>query len=174
MTAPAQPKRDPVRTASNRVVLKIAGRWPRAYSVVHHVGRTSGRRYRNPVSAYPLGDGFVIAAPYGAESNWVRNVLAADEFTLRTKSRDHLLDRPEIITPDRALPAHAPLSRRMMRPRRPALRVGAPGGSALSRTCFASAASANASICLADRAAVGASRNPGNPPTGRPIRCRHR
>ena len=117
MTAPATPTRDPVRSASNRIFLTISGRWLRAYSVVYHVGRTSGREYRNPVSAYPLGDGFVIPVLYGAQSNWVRNVLAAGEFTLRTKNRDHRLHRPEIIGPDRALPAYSPPSRRMMRKR---------------------------------------------------------
>jgi deazaflavin-dependent oxidoreductase (nitroreductase family) len=117
MTAPAKPTRDPVRSVSNRIFLTISGRWLRAYSVVYHVGRTSGRSYRNPVSAYPLGDGFVIAVLYGAQSNWVRNVLAAGEFTLRTKGRDHVLHRPEIISPDRALSAYSPLSRRMMRKR---------------------------------------------------------
>jgi hypothetical protein len=117
MTAPGKPTRDPVRSVSNRILLTISGRWLRAYSVVYHVGRTSGREYCNPVSAYPLGDGFVIPVLYGAESNWVRNVLAAGEFTLRTKSRDHVLHRPEIIGADRALPAYSPLSRRMMRKR---------------------------------------------------------
>ena len=60
-----EPKRDPVRSLSNRIFLKISGKWFRAYSIVRHVGRTSGRQYRNPVSAYPLGDGFVIAVLYG-------------------------------------------------------------------------------------------------------------
>jgi len=75
---------------------------------VYHVGRKSGRKFRNPFSAYPLGDGFVIAVLYGAESNWVRNVLAAGEFTLRTKGRDYLLERPESIAPAQALPAFRP------------------------------------------------------------------
>ncbi len=110
-------KRDPVRTLSNRIFLTISGRWFRAYSIVRHVGRRSGREYRNPVSAYPLGDGFVIPVLYGAQSNWVRNVIAADTFTLRTKNRDYLLERPEIITPAQALPAYPALSRRMMRSR---------------------------------------------------------
>ena len=46
---------------SSRFFLKIAGRRLRAYSIVTHIGRRSGCEYRNPVGAYPLGDGFVIA-----------------------------------------------------------------------------------------------------------------
>lgn len=110
-------RRDPVRSLSNRIFLKISGKWFRAYSVVNHVGRRSGREYRNPVSAYPLGDGFVIAILYGAESHWVRNVMATGRFTLQTKGHDYRLERPEIIAPAQALPAFPALSRRMLRSR---------------------------------------------------------
>ncbi len=110
-------KRDPVRSLSNRLFLAISGRWFRAYSIVRHVGRTSGREYRNPVSAYPLGDGFVIAVLYGMQSQWVRNVMAAGRFTLRTRGRDYQLERPQIIPPAQALTAFPPLYRRMMRSR---------------------------------------------------------
>jgi hypothetical protein len=92
-------ERHRVKSVSNRILLAISGRYWRAYSIVRHVGRTSGREYHNPVSAYALGDGFIIAVLYGTRSQWVRNVLAADRFTLRTKSRDHRLERPEIIIP---------------------------------------------------------------------------
>jgi deazaflavin-dependent oxidoreductase (nitroreductase family) len=110
-------RRDPVRSLSNRIFLKISGKWFRAYSIVKHTGRKSGREYRNPVSAYPLGDGFVIAVLYGAQSQWVRNVMAAGQFTLRTKGHDHLLERAEIIPPAQALPAFPATSRRMLRSR---------------------------------------------------------
>ena len=110
-------RRDPVRGLSNRIFLKISGKWFRAYSIVKHVGRSSGRQYRNPVSAYPLTDGFVIAVLYGAQSHWVRNVMAAGRFTLRTKGRDYLLERPEIIAARQALPAFPALYRRMLRSR---------------------------------------------------------
>jgi hypothetical protein len=66
-------------------------------------------------SAYPLGDGFVIPVLDGARSQWVRNVMAAGRFTLRTKGRDYPLERPEIILPAQALAAYPPLLRRRMR-----------------------------------------------------------
>jgi len=106
-------KRDPVKSVSNRIFLKISGRRLRAYSIVRHVGRTSGSEYHNPVSAYPLGDGFVIAVLYGIRSQWVRNVMAVGRFVLRTKNRDYALERPEIIPPAQALPAF-PLWQRVM------------------------------------------------------------
>jgi deazaflavin-dependent oxidoreductase (nitroreductase family) len=110
-------RRDPIRSLSNRIFLKISGKWFRAYSIVTHTGRSSGRKYRNPVSAYPLGDGFVIAVLYGAQSHWVRNVMATGQLTLRTKGRDYLLERPEIIPPAQALPPFPALSRMMLRSR---------------------------------------------------------
>jgi hypothetical protein len=110
-------KQDPARSLSNRIFLRISGKRFRAYSFVGHVGRTTGWQYRNAVSAYPLGDGFVIAVLYGIESNWVRNVMAAGRFTLQTKGRDYLLERPEIIAPAQAIPAYPALYCRMMRTR---------------------------------------------------------
>lgn len=103
---------------ANRIFLAISGKWFRAYSIVQHVGRTSGRTYQNPVSAYPLGDGFAIPILYGSRSQWVRNVMAAGHFTLRTKGRDHLLERPEIIPAAQALTAYPALLRRVIKAQR--------------------------------------------------------
>src|SRR5215216_2329831 len=108
-------KRDRTRSISNRIFMAISGRRFRAYAIVRHVGRRTGREYRNPVSAYPLGDGFVIPVLYGADSQWVRNVMAAGRFTLRTKGRDYQLERPEIIRPAQAMTAYPALLRRIMR-----------------------------------------------------------
>jgi hypothetical protein len=109
MTVETTPDR--VRGLANRIFLAISGKWFRAYSIVGHVGRTSGREYRNPVSAYPLGDGFVIPVLYGIESQWVRNAMAGGRLTLRTKGRDYVLERPSIIPPGQALAAFPPLLR---------------------------------------------------------------
>ena len=111
-------RQEPVKRLSNRIFLKISGGPLRAYSIVRHAGRTSGRQYRNPVSAYPLGDGFVIAVLYGTQSQWVRNVMAAGRFALRTKSREYSLGRPEIVPPTQALAAFPPWQRRMLRIRK--------------------------------------------------------
>ena len=110
-------RHDPIRSLANRIILKISGRWLRAYSILTHVGRRSGRQYRNPVSAYPLGDGFVIAILYGAQSQWVRNVMATGRATLRTKGHDYPLERPQIIPPAQALPAFPAPTRTMLRSR---------------------------------------------------------
>jgi hypothetical protein len=117
MNETPQTTRDPVRAASNRLFLKISGRRLRAYSIVKHFGRRSGREYINPVSAYPLGDGFVISILYGIDSQWVRNVLATGRLTIVTRGREHVLECPELIPGDQALPAYPWYQRRMLKAR---------------------------------------------------------
>jgi hypothetical protein len=107
-----------VQRLANRFFLRIAGKRFRAYSIVKHTGRSSGREYQNPVSAYPLGDGFVVPVLYGMRSQWVRNVMANDGFILRTKGQDVRLERPEIIPSSQALAVYPPLLRWTMRSRK--------------------------------------------------------
>jgi len=114
----ASTSRDPVRGLSNRLFLRISGRRLRAYSVVRHTGARTGREYTNPVSAYPLGDGFVIPVLYGRESRWVQNALATGGLTLRTRNRDHRLERPELIGAAQALGAFPRWQRAMLTARR--------------------------------------------------------
>ncbi|MFN8108365.1 MAG: nitroreductase/quinone reductase family protein [Thermoleophilia bacterium] len=81
----------------NPRMLRTAGLPGVHTSVIHHVGRTSGREYRTPVDAEPTDDGFVIASVYGTSSNWVRNVLAAGSAVLVSDGITHRLDRPEVV-----------------------------------------------------------------------------
>ncbi len=58
----------------NRYLLRVAGtRLGTLYfnlSALQHIGRRSGRAYVTPLSAYPLGDGFVLAAAYPHVDCW--------------------------------------------------------------------------------------------------------
>jgi deazaflavin-dependent oxidoreductase (nitroreductase family) len=65
-------------------------------SALHHVGRRSGRDYVTPLSAYPLGDGFVLAAAY-PHVDWLENVLAAGKCRLTWNGKEYALERPEVI-----------------------------------------------------------------------------
>ena len=81
---------------TNRVLGPLARRAP-GFAIVWHVGRRSGRAYRTPVNLFRSGDRYVIALTYGADSQWVRNVLAAGEVDIETRGqRLHLVD-PEIV-----------------------------------------------------------------------------
>jgi deazaflavin-dependent oxidoreductase (nitroreductase family) len=81
------------RRLFNPVVRTFAGRRGSPVAVVVHRGRRSGRRYRTPVLAFRLDDGYLVALFYGADSEWARNVLAAGSCTLqRGGQRVTLLD----------------------------------------------------------------------------------
>jgi deazaflavin-dependent oxidoreductase (nitroreductase family) len=99
---------------TNRVLGPLARRAP-GFAIVSHVGRRSGRAYRTPVNLFRSGDRYVIALTYGADSQWVRNVLAAGwtDVEIRGK-RIHLTD-PEIV--------HDPSASLVPSPIRPMLRA---------------------------------------------------
>lgn len=97
---------------ANRPMLRIAGtRVGMLYfhlAALHHVGRRSGRTYVTPLSAYRLGDGFVLGVAY-PEVDWCRNVLAAGKCTLTWNGKEYALGRPELVPAAEALKAYPPL-----------------------------------------------------------------
>jgi deazaflavin-dependent oxidoreductase (nitroreductase family) len=101
---------------ANTFLRKIAGtRWGAWYfnlSALKHVGRSSGRVYVTPLSAYPFGDGFVLALAYPPEkTDWYQNVLAAGTCSLKYKGHEYQLERPEPISISQALGAYPLLVR---------------------------------------------------------------
>jgi len=61
---------------TNRLTSKVAGYLP-GFAIVSHIGRKSGRTYRTPVNAFRTDGGYIIALTYGAQSDWVKNVMTA-------------------------------------------------------------------------------------------------
>ena len=80
-----------------------SGTWP----VLSHVGRASGALYRTPMDAHPVDGGYLFVCVYGAESDWVRNVLAAGRAQLRVNGDDHELTAPRIVDEQEAFEALA-------------------------------------------------------------------
>jgi len=66
-------------------------------SVVRHIGRTSGRDYETPVHAVATDGAFAIALPYGAGSDWVKNVMACGTAAIIYGGRTHPVDEPKIV-----------------------------------------------------------------------------
>ncbi len=83
------------RVVSNRVTGIVAPYAP-GFGVVHHRGRRSGRKYATPVNVFRTAEGYVVALTYGAESDWVKNVLAAGGCELETRGRRLRLTRPRL------------------------------------------------------------------------------
>jgi len=79
------------------LTLRVAGYLP-GFAIVSHIGRNSGRSYRTPVNAFRTDDGYIIALTYGAQSDWVKNVLARGSCELQTRGRRVRLISPHIET----------------------------------------------------------------------------
>ena len=88
----------------NPLAMTVAGLRHSPYSVVKHIGRKSWRPYDTPVIAHAVGDGFIIALPYGDDVDWCRNILAAGGCTISRGGVEHRVDAPQILDPSRALP----------------------------------------------------------------------
>ena len=84
-----------VSTLNRRIVnprnLVNAGGTDSPWAVVTHRGRVSGREFHTPVQAVAALGGYVIALPYGPESDWVRNIQAASSAVLTTGGVSHEL-----------------------------------------------------------------------------------
>jgi deazaflavin-dependent oxidoreductase (nitroreductase family) len=92
------------RVVTNRITGPAARRLP-GFAIVVHTGRRSGRVHRNPVNLFRAGDRFVIALTYGADTQWVRNVLAAGGCEVETRGERIRLVAPEIVQDPRLVPA---------------------------------------------------------------------
>lgn len=88
------------RDVTNPRQLQRAGQPGSWTSVIHHVGRTTGRPYRTPVVALPTEHGFLFALPYGSQADWVRNVLAAGTATLDHDGQTTQVARPSLVPAD--------------------------------------------------------------------------
>ena len=88
---------------TNHVTRRFAGHLP-GFAIVSHVGRRSGRTYETPVNMFRNGERYVFALTYGADSQWVTNVMTAGECEVRTRGTTVRLRDPKIFTdPQRRL-----------------------------------------------------------------------
>jgi deazaflavin-dependent oxidoreductase (nitroreductase family) len=85
------------RTVTNPRVLRSAGSPGTQTGVMRHVGRISGRAYQTPVGPFAVEDHYIIALPYGANTDWVRNVVAAGSATLVHEGRSVPVHMPEVV-----------------------------------------------------------------------------
>src|SRR5919202_3641618 len=84
------------RRVTNPVLGRLAPHLP-GFGVVVHTGRISHRIYRTPVNVFRRGQAYVIALTYGADSEWVRNVLANGGCALVTRGRRVELAEPRLF-----------------------------------------------------------------------------
>jgi deazaflavin-dependent oxidoreductase (nitroreductase family) len=81
----------------NPVLRRVAG-WLPGFAILSYTGRKTGRRYRTPINVFRRGDQYVFVLTYGsAETQWVKNILAAGGCEMRRLGRDVRLVKPELI-----------------------------------------------------------------------------
>lgn len=84
------------RSFANHIVGPALTALP-GFGMVYHRGRRTGRAYRTPVKVFRHGPDWVISLPYGRDSDWTRNVLAAGGCELRTGRRRIRLAEPRLL-----------------------------------------------------------------------------
>src|SRR3954451_14977346 len=93
-----------IRPFTTRVVNPISRRfagWLPWFGILTYRGRKSGATYRTPLNAFRRGDSYVFALTYGSDVDWVKNVVAAGECSLRTMGRDVRLIEPDLFVDPR-------------------------------------------------------------------------
>lgn len=88
------------KAVTNRVMIHMADHPP--FAALRHVGRSSGRRYRIPINAFPTESGFVFALTYGRDTDWVKNVMAAGRADLDYGGETISLSNPRFVGNERA------------------------------------------------------------------------
>jgi deazaflavin-dependent oxidoreductase (nitroreductase family) len=85
------------KVALNKVTGQLAP-WLPGLGVVVHRGRATGNAYRTPVNVFPRpGDRYVLALTYGADTDWVKNVVAAGGCELVTRGSHIELTAPRLF-----------------------------------------------------------------------------
>jgi len=111
----------PPRTAQRAfapVADALAGRrWFPLWAVVHHRGRKSGTAFSTPVAVVPTSDRatILIGLPWGAHTNWARNVVAAGGAVLTWRGREVATTSPRIVESAEATALATPFFRVVVR-----------------------------------------------------------
>jgi deazaflavin-dependent oxidoreductase (nitroreductase family) len=87
------------RYVTNPIQRMWAGRLP-GFGIIEHVGRRSGRAYRTPLNVFRTSGGFVVLLNYGPDTDWIRNLTAADGGGLVYRRKHYTLSAPRIVTGD--------------------------------------------------------------------------
>ena len=102
------------REFTNRLVAPVAAFVP-PLAVVHHVGRKTGRRHRTPVLAFPVEGGTLTPLPYGTDTDWLLNLLAAGGGEFESAGRRAAVKNPRVVDAEEAMDLVPALLRPLLR-----------------------------------------------------------
>jgi len=100
------------------IAAALAGRrWFPLWAVAHHRGRKSGTPYATPVAVVPTVDPelVLIGLPWGRDTNWARNVVAAGAADVTWSGATHATSSPRIIEPEEAAALAKPVFRSIVK-----------------------------------------------------------
>jgi deazaflavin-dependent oxidoreductase (nitroreductase family) len=99
-----------LKNTLNRVTGPMARAGIGPFSLVRHVGRTSGRSYETPVILARDPEGFIAELTYGDRVNWYRNIVAAGSCEVVSRGRAYHIGSIGPCTAERGRGAYpAPL-----------------------------------------------------------------
>lgn len=81
---------------NNRIQRRWAWLLP-PWAILQHVGRKSGSVYRTPIVGFVSGQEFAVPLLYGEQSDWARNLIAADGGILERKGYKYVLLAPRVV-----------------------------------------------------------------------------
>jgi deazaflavin-dependent oxidoreductase (nitroreductase family) len=85
------------RHVTNPVQRLWAG-WAPAFGILEHVGRKSGKTYRTPLNVFTTDSGVAILLSYGPNRDWLKNITAAGEATLKRHGHTLRVADPRVVT----------------------------------------------------------------------------
>ena len=97
------------------MMLKLAGTTNSPFAVIKHIGRRSGKPYKTPLIAQPMGERFVFALTYGPNVDWYHNILAAGKCTLLRRGKEYQLENPVPLEQEDGLLAFPRVLRSVLR-----------------------------------------------------------
>ena len=83
------------RVVTNRISRPLAG-WLPGFAVIVHRGRKSGAEYRTPVNAWLGDDDVIVALTYGRDTDWLKNLTAADGGEVIAGRKTYRVGRPQV------------------------------------------------------------------------------
>lgn len=102
------------RFVTNPIARVVAG-WAPGFAIIRHQGRRSGKIYATPVNIFAVEGGFIVALTYGANVDWVKNVMTARTCVIRYRRDEIDLADPTFISTDEGLAAMPLVVRTMLR-----------------------------------------------------------
>src|SRR5262249_34499880 len=89
-----------LKNTLNRVTTQMARNGLGPFSLIHHVGRRSGRDYETPVILAKVPEGFIAELTYGDQVDWYRNVVVAGGCRVVYRGKEYRVNRIELRHPE--------------------------------------------------------------------------